>query len=64
MSIPLTHSRIPMSFLRLHIFPLFSFFFINIIFLKTLFANTQVSLEYLGDPVIVIFCSICLYVRY
>ena len=66
MFISLTLFRIQMSFLRLHIHISSSFFwiFINIIFLKYLFIYTQVSLQYLRHLVIVIFCSICFYVRY
>ena len=58
-----------MSFLRLYIHVsssswVFSYSFINIVFLKSLFIYTHVSFEYLRGLVIVFFCSIGLYVRY
>ena len=59
MFISLTLFRIQMSFLRLYIHIsssfFYLFFFINIIFKKSFFIYTQVSLEYLRHLVVVIF---------
>ena len=62
--------RIQMLFLlwlyiHFHLVLRFTFIYLfSIIFLHSLFAYTQVSLDYLRHLVILIFCYICLYVRY
>ena len=64
MFISLTLFRILISFLRLciHISSSFFYFFINIIFLKSIFIYTQVSLEFLRHLVIeIFFLFVCMY---
>ena len=62
--------RIQMLFLlwlyiHFHLVLRFTFIYLfSIIFLHSLFAYTQVSLDYLRHLVILIFCYNCLYVRY
>ena len=68
MFISLAHLRIQVSFLRLyihiHLVLRSTLLFINVNFLQYLSITTQLSFEFFKHLLIVIFCYICLFIRY